>query len=69
MTALCAWALCPGEGVKMQQIYHDKIQVWMRFGSIPRLKFGSDALWLYPGYAHSEILVGRDLGTNPVKGS
>jgi hypothetical protein len=28
-----------------------------------------DALWLHPGYVHGEILVGRDLGSNLVKGS
>jgi len=30
---------------------------------------GSDALWLHPGYVHGENSVGRDLGSNPVKGS
>ena len=41
----------------------------MRFGSITWLKIGPDALWPHPGYIHSENSVGRDLGSNPVKGS
>ena len=39
----------------------------MRFGSIPWLKVGSDALWLHPDYVYGENSVGRDLGSNPVK--
>ena len=69
MTALCAWAICPGEGVKRQQICLGEVWVWTRFGFIPRLKFGLDVLWLHPGYVHGELSVGRDLGSNPVKGS
>ena len=69
MTADCAWAICRSEGVKWQQICLGEMRVWMRFGSIPWLKVGSDALWLHPDYVHGENLVGRDLGSNPVKGS
>ena len=54
MTALCAWAICPGESVKGS-----------KYASV---KIGSDALWLHPGYVHGEKSVGRDLGSNPVKG-
>ena len=68
-TALCAWAICSGEGVKRQQICLGEIRVWMRFGSIPWLKIGSDALWLHPGYVHGELSVGRDLSSNLIKGS
>ena len=28
-----------------------------------------DVLWLHPSYVHGENSVGRDLGSNPVKGS
>ena len=35
MTALCAWAICLGEGVKRQQICLGEMRVWMRFGSTP----------------------------------
>ena len=48
MTADCAWAICRSEGVKWQQICLGEMRVWMRFGSIPWLKIGSDALWLHP---------------------
>ena len=53
---------------------HPAVKIWLDAILAPiRLKVHNtklvDALWLHPGYVHGEILVGRDLGSNPVKGS
>jgi hypothetical protein len=39
----------------------------MRFGSIPWLKFGLDALWLQPDYVHGANLVGGDVAPTRLK--